>query len=556
MAFSDSFLDELRARCDIVDVISRYTSLTRRGGNHVGLCPFHNEKTPSFSVSAERQFFHCFGCGVGGDVITFMMRIENLDFPDAVEKLADMAGLAMPDIDEGAAQARVKRERLVSLHRAAAMFFHEQLMAVSGRDALGYLTGRGIDAPMITRFGLGFAPPGWDGLLNAMTAKGFTKSELLDAGLAASGKNGGIYDRFRNRVIFPIIDVRGNAIGFGGRVMDGGEPKYLNSPETALFNKRKNLFALNLAKRSAGDTMILAEGYMDVIALHRAGFDYSVASLGTALTDEQVKLISKYKSRVVIAYDSDEAGIKAADRAIQLFRPAGIEVRVLRMNGAKDPDEFIKKFGKERFSQIIDRAETDTEYKLTTVLSHHDIATDEGRVAYLKEAVAQIREIRSPIEREIYIARTAKIASVSPEAIKLEVDRARRAFIKKRERDDNRHDLTPVANAQPRARGLRFDNPKSARAEEGLVAALVARTDWIDAARERVVPDDFSAPMLAAVYTAILAIYDSGREVTAPAVLSAVSPDETAHITGVLALAEPPTADAVDDDYLDDEDAD
>lgn len=547
MAFSDSFLDELRARCDIVDVISRYTSLTRRGSNHVGLCPFHNEKTPSFSVSQDRQFFHCFGCGVGGDVISFTMRIENLDFPDAVALLAERAGLALPVSDEGVLQSRKRRERILELHCEAARYFHTELLKESGRTALAYLTGRGLSMATIKRFGLGFSIPEWDGLLRAMTEKGFTKNELLDAGLAITGKNGNIYDRFRNRVMFPIIDVRGSILGFGGRVMDDSTPKYLNSPETNIFNKRKNLFALNLAKKSNDDKIILAEGYMDVIALHQAGFDSAVASLGTSLTEEQVKLISRYKNQVVIAYDSDTAGVKAANRAIELLKPAGITVKVLRMQNAKDPDEYIKKFGREKFARLLSHSEADFEYRLAMIRARHDVETDEGRVAFLKDAITLLATIHSRVEREIYIARVARDTGVSADGLKLEVNRAYKSVLKRQVREKSRKDLAPVASVQPTSRTLRFDNPRSAVAEESLLATLIARNDWIVPVSDRISPEKFSSPMLADIYRKIIALCGEGREVSAATLCGLLPQDVANHFTGILARAEAPSEQAAHD---------
>ena len=547
MTFPDSFLDEVRARCDIVDVISRYTSLTKRGSGYVGLCPFHNEKTPSFSVSRDKQFYHCFGCGVGGDVITFMMKIENLDFPDAVVQLAERAGLPLPAVDESANLAKRRRDRVYAVNKEAAKYFHSCLGTERGKDALSYLKNRGLSNSTITRFGLGFAPDSWDGLLKEMTAKGFTKNELIDAGLAIPGKNGSVYDRFRNRVMFPIIDVKGQVLGFGGRVMDNSEPKYLNSPETIVFNKRKNLFALNLAKKTTAPALILAEGYMDVIALHQAGFDCAVASLGTALTEEQVKLISRYKKEVVIAYDSDGAGVKATNRALELIKPSDLSVKVLKMNDAKDPDEFIKKFGRDRFVRLIEQAEGDSEYRLSGVRAKFDITTDEGKVAYLKAAVDELAKIPSKIEREIYIARVSKDTGVSVDAISHEVARAYKREEKKKLNDETNKNLTPARAHQPKSRALRFENPRSAIAEENVIAVLIVRNDWIEAVAEQLFPTEFSSEMLSNIYRAILKQHDSGREVTPAGILGAIDPEGANHISGVLAREIEPSADALRD---------
>jgi len=547
MTFSDSFLDEVRARCDIVDVISRYTSLAKRGSGYVGLCPFHNEKTPSFSVSRDKQFFHCFGCGVGGDVITFMMKIENLDFPDAVVQLAERAGLPIPTLNENDSLAKRRRDRVYALNKEAARFFHLCLHSEMGRDALSYLNSRGLSAATQKNFGLGYSPNAWDGLMKEMTAKGFTKNELIDAGLAVTGKNGSVYDRFRNRVMFPIIDVKGQVLGFGGRVMDDSTPKYLNSPETIVFNKRKNLFALNLAKKTTAPALILAEGYMDVIALHQAGFDCAVASLGTALTEEQVKLISRYKKEVIIAYDSDGAGVKATERALELVKPSDLTAKVLRMKDAKDPDEFIKKFGRERFVRLLEQAETESEYRLTGAKAGFDTDTDEGKVAYLKAAVEAISKIPSKIEREIYIARVARDTGVSTDAIAHEVQRAFKKDEKRKLREEENKNLTPLRAHQPKSRAVRFDNPKSAIAEENVIGILIMRHDWIEDATREILPSDFSSPMLADIYRTLIKQHDEGREVTPASVLGALDGDAANHLSGVLARDIEPKADALRD---------
>ncbi|MBQ8004310.1 MAG: DNA primase [Oscillospiraceae bacterium] len=433
MAFPREFMDELLARSDIVSVVSRYVSLSRRGSSNIGLCPFHNEKTPSFHVSSDKQFFHCFGCGAGGDVISFVMKIENIDFTDAVAKLAEWAGMEIPQSEYGAGE-RNRRRRAEEACRDAARFFHEKLREDGGEAARKYLLGRGLSPATITRFGLGFSPDTWSGLLDALTARGYTKAELLEAGLVTTGKNGRIYDRFRGRAMFPIINVRGTVIGFGGRIMGDGEPKYLNSPESAVFNKRKNLYALNIAKSSRADFMLLAEGYMDVIALHQAGFDSAVASLGTSLTEEQAHLISKYKSRVVIAYDSDKAGRAATERAIDILKKTGLDVRVIEMSGAKDPDEFIKKFGREKYAKLIENALPAAEYRLAAARQELDLSDDKQRVAYIKSAVSQLARMSSAIEREIYAGRVAKETNVTRDAILQEAERERKRLIRGKKR--------------------------------------------------------------------------------------------------------------------------
>ena len=336
MAFPESFLQELAERNDIVDVVSGYVRLTKKSGSNLfGLCPFHSEKTPSFSVSPDKQIYHCFGCGKGGSVISFIMEIENLSFPEAVAFLANRAGMQLPEQsnDPGAK----KRQRLLALNRDAARFFHAQLKTPAGQPARDYLARRQLTAQTVTRFGLGFAPDTWDSLVRAMKALGYSEQELFDGGLVRHGRSGGVYDTFRNRLMFPVIDVRGNVIGFSGRILGDGEPKYMNSPETIVFSKSHNLFALNLAKKSKCGYIILAEGNIDVASLHQAGFDSAVASLGTSLTPEQARLLSRYTSEIVIAYDNDGAGQKASQRAIGILEKLEVRVRVLQMQGAKGP---------------------------------------------------------------------------------------------------------------------------------------------------------------------------------------------------------------------------
>ena len=337
MAFPERFLDELTERNDIVDVVSQYVRLTKKSGaNLFGLCPFHSEKTPSFSVAPDKQIYHCFGCGKGGGVINFIMEIENLSFPDAVAFLARRANMPLPE--EAQSEDTSRRARFLQLNRDAARFFHETLKSPQGAPAQDYIRRRAISPAMVTRFGLGFAPDSWDSLANAMRKKGYGDQELFEAGLVKHGKSGGVYDAFRNRLMFPVIDVRGSVIGFSGRILGDGEPKYLNSPETPVFSKSHNLFGLNLAKKSKNGYIILVEGNIDVVSLHQAGFDGAVASLGTSLTGEQARLISRYTNEVILCYDSDEAGRKAASRAIGILEKLDLKVRVLQVPGAKDPD--------------------------------------------------------------------------------------------------------------------------------------------------------------------------------------------------------------------------
>ncbi len=424
MPFPPSFIDEVVARNPIEDVVGQYVNLKRSGANLFGLCPFHGEKTPSFSVAPDKGIYYCFGCHKGGGVINFQMEIEGLSYGDAVRALAKRAGMEVPEDPQF--QSRYKQqERLWALSKEAARYFHSKLYAPEGAEGLSYAQKRGMPRSTLTKFGIGFAPNGWNGLVDAMKAKGYTDQELKDAGLV-SEKNGRIYDRFRNRLMFPIIDVRGNVIGFGGRVMDDSTPKYLNSPETIIFNKRKNLFALNLAKKSKLGYLILVEGYMDAVALHQYGFDCAVASLGTSLTQEHAVLLSRYTEQVVLIYDGDEAGQNATRRAIPMLEAAGIQVKVLRMHDAKDPDEYLKKYGADKFKILLEEASNRVEYQLGAIARKYHLNDDEERIQFLREAADLVASLPSPVQREIYGGRAAETAKVTPEAMKLEVDRARK----------------------------------------------------------------------------------------------------------------------------------
>ncbi|MBR5542485.1 MAG: DNA primase [Oscillospiraceae bacterium] len=535
MAFPREFMDELLSRSDIVSVVSRYVSLSKRGAGYLGLCPFHNEKTPSFSVSSDKQFFHCFGCGVGGDVISFVQRIENLEFADAVTKLAEWAGLEVPQSSFGH-EERDKRKRALEASRAAARFFHEALKGEDGERARKYLLGRGLSPATITRFGLGYSPEGWSNLLDELVRQGYTKAELLAAGLVTTGKTGNIYDRFRDRAMFPIIDARGSVIGFGGRIMGEGEPKYLNSPESAVFNKRKNLYALNLAKSSKAEFFILAEGYMDVIALHQAGFDSAVASLGTSLTDEQAHLMSKYKNRVVIAYDSDGAGRAATERAIDILKRAGLDVRVIVMSGAKDPDEYIKKFGPDKYRNLIEGALPAAEYRLAASKQSFDLSDDKQRVLYIKAAVSQLAKLENAVEREVYAGRIAKETNVSRDAILDEAARERKRILREREREEKRKILDPVGALMPKERGARYKNARSAVAEEAIISLTASDLILAKSAGEKLSGKIFSSELLGRVFDII---YNRARneelETDMSVIAERLSEDEVSHIATVFA---------------------
>ena len=523
MAVPPEFIDELVARSDIVEVVSDYVRLTQKGGSYWGLCPFHGEKTASFHVVPDRQMFHCFGCGKGGGVISFVMEMENLPYIDALRLLAKRANLEFPegDVDE---TARRRRGRLLALNREAARFFHQQLWSPMGENGLDYLRRRGLSKGTLTKFGMGYAPDSWDSLMTAMTQKGFSKSDLLEAGLAVSNKKGGIYDRFRGRVMFPIIDLRGDVIGFGGRVLGDGTPKYLNSPDTPVFNKSRNLFALNLAKNTKLGRIVLTEGYMDTISLYQAGFDCAVASLGTSLTADHAKLLSRFAKEVVICYDSDQAGVQAADRAIPLLEKTGLKVRVLRVTGAKDPDEYIKTYGPEAFGRLLDRSENYMEYNLDQLESKYDLNEPVQKAEYARAAAALLARLDSPVEQEVFAAQVSQRTGIGKQALMQEIRQARNRTVRAAKRKQDRRDLTPLNQVQPRDRQLRYENPRSARAEEGILrllmldGSLAGRLDGLSAA-------DFSSPHLGRIYTVLLDRLARGRSVQLGALEGELEPE-------------------------------
>ena len=539
MPLPDSFLDELVARCDIYDVVSRYVPLKKSGANYFGVCPFHNEKTPSFSVSRDKQIYHCFGCGAGGGVINFIMRIENMTFPEAVRHLADLVGMEVPE-ESGRDQFRARRQRLTDLATDAARHYVTMLYGPQGQAGREYLLGRGLRPATLKHFGLGFAPEGWDGLIRAMTAKGYTKSELMECGLVVQNQSGGVYDRFRNRVMFPIIDIRGKVIAFGGRVMDDSTPKYLNSSDTPIFNKSRNLFAMNFAKKTKRNYFLLAEGYMDVIALHQAGFDCAVASLGTSLTEEQARLMAaRGKEEVVICYDSDEAGKKAAQRAIDILGRSGLKVRVLRMNGAKDPDEYIRKNGPEAFENLLRRSYTDIEYRLADIRGRYDLEEAEGRVEYLQEAARYLATVPSEVEREIFGRTVAKEAGVSEQAMLAEVGRAVKSRYRRERAKEEKQALNPVQGAQPAQRQLRYSNVRSARCEEGVLTLALSDVDLLRQAAGQLQAEEFSSPCLAKAYALLLRRMEQGEETSLAHCLGALEPEEGELLAKIVANAVP-----------------
>ena len=542
MAFPPSFIDELLARNPIEDVVGQYVTLKRSGANMFGLCPFHGEKTASFSVAPDKGIYYCFGCHKGGGSINFMMELEGLSYPDAVRSLAKRVGMEVPEDEQYQSRYR-QQERLWALHKEAARFFHSQLYSPVGQNALNYALGRGMSRSILTTFGVGYAPDSWDSMVKAMKAKGYTEQELKDSGLVTvSQKNGNIFDRFRDRLMFPIIDVRGNVIAFGGRTVksDKDIAKYLNSPETLIFNKRKNLFGLNLAKKTKLPYMILVEGNIDVVALHQYGFNNAVASLGTSLTEEQATLLSRYTEQVVLIYDGDEAGQRATQRAIPMLEKAGIGVKVLQLRDAKDPDEFLKKFGADKFKLLLEGSANRVEYQLNAIAKKFDLKNDEERVKFIQEAAELICTLSGAVQREVYGTRAAEAASISYEAMKMEVEKAFKRRINREKKKQEKIDLAPAQAAMPKSRNIRYDNLKSAMAEEGILS-MVLRDPSLMGETKQLSSVSFSVPLLGRVFEQLRLRYAQGLELSVAA-LEELEPEEMSHITGIAQRQQGPAS--------------
>ena len=527
MAISDEFLNELRARTDIESVISPYVNLKRAGRNVKGLCPFHNEKTPSFTVYPDSQSFYCFGCGAGGDVITFVRRIENLDYIEAVKTLAERAGMQMPE--DGYDDSLAKhRQRILAANREAARFFHSYMMSEQGRTGLDYFLGRGLTMQTIKHFGLGYAPDSWDALLKHMRSKGFTNQELFDANLVREStkyEKKRYYDNFRNRAMVPIIDLRGNVIAFGGRVLDDSKPKYINTSDTLVYKKSNGVFALNFAKNGNPDKLIVCEGYMDVIALHQAGFTNSIACLGTALTHEQARLVSRYANEVILSYDSDEAGQKATRRAIEIFGSTGVKLRVLKLTGGKDPDEIIKKYGKEKFQGLIDGAANDVEYGILREREKYDLDSIDGRTKFLT-AAADILANSNPIVQDAYASKLAEEMKISKDAIMQEI---RRAFKRKTRADEKKRFSDIVRDTTAMKDEINPEKAKymrAARAEEILIATIMMNPDFYPKIKDRIDEETFVTDFNRRVFNAVAERLENGRSIELSMFAAEFTPEE------------------------------
>jgi len=545
MKFSDDFLNELRMRCDIETIISQYVVLKKRGRSLVGLCPFHSEKTPSFTVSPDKQLFYCFGCSSGGDVVTFIMKIENLSYPEAVAFLAEKVGLPLPEGEIDDSQARLKN-RILEINRETARFFHAALMSEKGKIAQDYIKNRGLLQKTVTRFGLGYAPDSWDSLIRHLRAKGFTDAEMAAASVATRTKNGNFIDFFRNRLMFPIIDLRGNVIAFGGRKLspDDNGPKYINSPETAVFVKNRNLYALNYAKTSTYcDTLskngkdrsfILCEGYMDVISLHQAGFDNAVAPLGTALTENQVRIMAKYVPEVIIATDSDEAGQKAAKRSFALLDSAGISAKIIKIQGAKDPDEYISKYGSKRFELLLSSSISAVENELDAILKKYDTDTDSGKVQALKDASKVLAGISNAIEREVYVSRISNKLSVSSQAVMQAVNNIvhqQKSYEKRRERSS----LTVQNGSRDTVNPQKRKMLSAAVCEEWLLGALFTHPDFFAVLKkENVTSEDFVTDWGKKMFSLALEVYDKNRELDLMSMGGDLTADEMSRLASII----------------------
>ena len=537
MPLPESFLQELKARTDITDLVSSYVNLRRSGRNLVGLCPFHHEKTPSFNVYPDNGSFYCFGCGTGGDVITFVRKIENLDYIESVRFLAQRAGLQIPEEQVDDSMSRL-RTRILEINRESARFFHRVLLSETGKPGLDYLVRRGLSMATIRHFGLGFSPPGRFALSDHLKKMGYTDQELIQANVAFQSRSGRIMDRFHSRVMFPIIDLRGNVVAFGGRILTDEKPKYINTSDTPVYHKSSGLFAMNFAKNNGGQQLILAEGYMDVISLHQAGFTNAMASLGTSLTVEQARLMARYAKEVVVCYDSDSAGQKAASRAIPMLRDAGLLVKVLSIPGNKDPDEYIRSHGEEGkayFKRLLDECGNDVEYRLARLKDSCNVETAEGRVAYLTEAAKLLATLDSQIEQEVYAGKLAEEMSVDKSAILLQMKKQSRQRTRQERQRQFRETQQKVSAVGDKVNPEKSRHLRSANAEEALIAYLFAHPDaavWVSG---QISPEKFSTAFTRRVYDAILGKITNNQPMSLTDLTEVLTSEEISAVARILA---------------------
>ena len=534
MPRNDEFLYNLRNANPIETVMGGYVNLIRRGRNYVCSCPFHSEKTPSCTIFTDTQSFYCFGCGAGGDVITFTMKIENLDFSEAVKLLAQRSGMEVPEYGQKDSGYAKRKTRIYEMNRLAANYFYTNLFKGPDKTGLQYFASRKLTPQTIKKYGLGYASDSWNDLTDHLRSKGYTDDEIVDAWLAGS-KNGRTFDMFRKRVMFPIIDLRGNIIGFGGRVLDDSQPKYLNTGKTPVFDKGSNLFSMNFAKNSNAKRLILCEGYMDVIAVNQAGFDNVVATLGTAITPDQARLISHYAEEVIVAYDSDGAGQKATQKAINHFADVGLRTKIIHMEGAKDPDEFIKKFGRDRFRMLLDGSNDANDFMLDKCEEGLDLNTDIGRVELLKRTSKVLAGIESPLEREVYISRTSKKCDIPVQVLKTHID----AMLKKNSSSAKKNEWR---NIKAKTSYIRDDinpdavsNKKQARAEETIISYLLMRPQEYEDVEKLAPAECFVTAFNKKVYRALLERMKNSDKFSISLLSDVFSTEEMGRISGIAA---------------------
>ena len=500
MLRNDEFLDTLRRENPVENVIGNYVQIRKRGRNYICSCPFHSERTPSFTIFPETQTFYCFGCGAGGDIITFIMKIENLDFVEALRFLADRAGIEMPEFSGNTEKSEL-RTKIYEMNRISANYFYERLVRGADNSGRKYFSERRISPQTVKKYGLGYAPDGWTNLVEYLKSKGYTENEISSAWLGkVSQKDGKIYDIFRKRVMFPIVDVRGNVIGFGGRVIDDSKPKYLNTADTLVFDKGSNLFSLHFARHTKDKRLILCEGYMDVIALNQAGFENAVATLGTAITPAQARIIRHYAEEVIIAYDSDGAGQKATRKAIQYLNEAGIRTKVLNMNGAKDPDEFIRKFGRDRFNLLIKKSADSISFMLDNCENSLDLETEAGRVELIRRTTRILAEIKSKPEREVYISRTAERCRIPASTLRVHIDGLIRNSRKQQDKKQLDEMIETTINIEKNL-GVK---PKIVKAEEFIIVHIIRRPEDFPDVVKLITPENFRTDFNKKVYSAIV----------------------------------------------------
>ena len=524
--FSDEVVSEVLQANDIVDIVSGYVRLKRTGSSLMGCCPFHREKTPSFHVSADKQLYHCFGCGAGGGVIQFIMNAEGLDFPDALRFLADRAGIRLPENDGSRDEEKYKRKhKMYEMNKDAARYFRECLLAPEGKVAQEYLTKRKLDGKTIAAFGLGWAPGGWDGLLKHLRSKGYDRSLLVDAGLCIMNDKGHVYDRFRERVMFPIFDTRGNITGFTGRILQGDAAKYMNSPESIIFDKGKNLYGLNLAKKSTRGYYILVEGNMDVISLHQAGINAAVAACGTAFTRDQAKLLSK--SPVYLCFDSDGAGQKALERAAEIFKEFETPLKVIEMSDVKDPDDFIKKYGAEAFETLIKKAKTLTEHRMDILLRGVDLNNTAQKIEMLGKASKLFSGISSAVEREVYVTRLSAKTGISVDAINSEIRKANA-------KNTRKEISAELRKAVGGGTEIRKQNKRRHIAEAGFLSMLTESTKVFSKFGDKFSEDSFSEDVHKQIFGNICTYYKEEKDGTCQDFLMGALPGKEKEISNVL----------------------